>query len=274
MKEVLCGQPCGKPLPCGVHVCQRSCHSGPCQTSEQKCTQRCAIKRRDCGHPCNVPCHGHNPCPSSTCREPIKLRCPCGRLEKEIFCNVKPSESNENSTDNDLAQSLAQAFAVRTIDLSLQRKQQPQSQQQSQIECDDECRIIQRNKALAQALSINPDEPRATMPTYTDFLRDYARKNIEFIQTIERQFAQLIEETRRHQAAKRCHSFKPMKTNERHVIHELAEAYGLETHSMDPEPHRNVVAYATSGMCKIPPVLLSEMIRREKLKIPPPVTQI
>jgi len=112
------------------------------------------------------------------------------------------------------------------------------------------------------------------MPTYTDFLRDYARKNMEFVQTIERQFAQLVDETRRSQATKRCHSFKPMKIHERHVIHELGEFYGLETHSLDPEPHRNVVAYATAGMCKIPPVLLSEYVRREKLKVPPPVTQI
>ncbi|CAF5027212.1 unnamed protein product, partial [Rotaria magnacalcarata] len=29
LKEVLCGQPCGRPLPCGVHVCQRACHLGP-----------------------------------------------------------------------------------------------------------------------------------------------------------------------------------------------------------------------------------------------------
>jgi transcriptional repressor NF-X1 len=65
-----------------------------------------------------------------------------------------------------------------------------------------------------------------------------------------------------------------MKTNERHLIHELATFYGLETQAMDPEPHRNVVAYASYGLCKIPSVTLSETIRREKLKVPPPVTLI
>lgn len=254
-----------------MHSCQRSCHSGPCQTVEQKCTQKCTIKRRDCDHPCNAPCHGHDPCPLTTCREAIRVRCPCGRLEKDIVCNVKPSESNASNADNNLAQSLAQAFAVRTIDLSLQRKQQPS---QPQLECDDECRVIQRNRNLAQALSINPEEPRATMPVYTEFLRDYARKYLDFIQLVERQFAQLVEETRRHQVSKRCHSFKPMKKNERHVIHELAEYYGLETHSMDPEPNRNVVAYASYGVCKIPPVTLSDSMRREKLKVPPPATSV
>jgi transcriptional repressor NF-X1 len=201
----------------------------------------------------------------------IKVRCPCGRLVKDIVCNTKLNESNQEKDDTDLAQSLAQALSVRTIDLSLVRKQQPQQQQ---LECDDECRIIQRNKDLAKALQINLDEPRQSQIVYTDFLRDYAKKNLEFVQTIERQFAQLVEETQRHRVAKRCHSFKPMKINERHLIHELASFYGLETQAMDPEPHRNVVAYASYGMCKIPSVTLSETIRREKLKVPPPVTLI
>jgi len=191
---------------------------------------------------------------------------------KDIICNIKSNEPNEGKDEADLTQSLVQALSVRTIDLSLTRKQQPQLQQQ--LECDDECRIIQRNKNFAQALSINPDEPRQSLIVYTDFLRDYAKKNLEFVQTIERQFNQLVEETQRHRVAKRCHSFKPMKINERHLIHELATFYGLETQAMDPEPHRNVVAYASYGMCKIPSITLSETIRREKLKIPPPVTLI
>lgn len=178
---------------------------------------------------------------------------------------------NEGQDNNDLAQSLAQALSVRTIDLSLSRKQQPVVQQ---LECDDDCRIIQRNKSLAEALAINLDEPRVTMTVYTDFLRDYAKRNIEFVQTIERQFAQLVEDTQRHRVTKRCHSFKPMKINERHVIHELGSFYGLETQAMDPEPNRNVVAYASYGVCKLPSVTLSETIRREKAKVPPPVTLI
>ena len=190
---------------------------------------------------------------------------------KDIVCNVKLNEFNEERDDVDLTQSIVQALSVRTIDLSLTRKQQ---QQQQQLECDDECRIQQRNRSLAQALSINLDEPRASPIVYTDFLRDYVKKNFEFVQLIERQFTQLVEETQRHRVSKRCHSFKPMKINERHLIHELATFYGLETQAMDPEPHRNVVAYASYGMCKIPSVTLSETSRREKLKVPPPVTLI
>lgn len=208
----------------------------------------------------------------TTCRELVKVQCPCGRLTKDIVCNTKPSESNMTKDNNDLAQSLAQALSVRTIDLSLSRKQQPSAPQQ--LECDDDCRVIQRNKMLAEALSINTDEPRPTAIVYTDFLRDYAKKNLEFVQTVERQLAQLVEDTQRHQVSKRCHSFKPMKKNERHVVHELASFYGLETQAMDPEPNRSVTAYGSFGTCKFPTVTLSETIRRERGKVPPPVTLV
>lgn len=118
------------------------------------------------------------------------------------------------------------------------------------------------------------DEPRPSAVIYTDFLRDYAKKNLEFVQSVERDLVQLIDDTHRHRVPKRCHSFKPMRKNERHVVHELASFYGLETQSMDPEPQRNVVAYAVSGVCKIPSTSLSESVRREKLKIPPPLTTL
>ena len=199
-------------------------------------------------------------------------RCPCGRLEKEVICNTKPKKPTEQKDDVDLTQSLVQALSVRTIDLALARKQQ--GPVAPQLECDDECRRIQRNKKLAEALSINPDEARATTVVYTDFLLDYAKRNSEFVQSVERDMAQLVEETRRLNAAKRCHAFKPMKKNERHVVHELATFYGLETQSMDPEPLRSVTAYAIAGLCKLPSILLSDMARREKTKIPPPVALI
>jgi transcriptional repressor NF-X1 len=268
---VLCGQPCGKPLSCGVHLCQRSCHVGQCQTADQKCPQRCTIKRTECNHSCNAPCHGQAPCPLTTCRETIKSRCPCGRLEKDIVCNIKPRETAERNDDIDLAQSLAHALSVRTIDISLARKQKTQ---QPQLECDDECRVQQRNRKVAQAFGINPDEQRLSTVVYTEFLRDYAKTNLDFVQSLEKDFTELVEMTQQHRATKRCHSFKPMKKTERHVIHELASFYGLETQSMDPEPFRNVVVFAALGISKIPFVSLSETIRREKSRVPPPVMMI
>lgn len=43
---------------------------------------------------------------------------------------------------------------------------------------------------------------------------------------------------------KRSHCFPPMKRDQRRIVHELAEVYGLESISYDSEPKRNVVITA------------------------------
>lgn len=44
--------------------------------------------------------------------------------------------------------------------------------------------------------------------------------------------------------ARKSHSFKVMPSNQRRVVHELAEFYGCQTESYDEEPNKNVVATA------------------------------
>ncbi|CAF3083819.1 unnamed protein product, partial [Rotaria sp. Silwood2] len=63
--------------------------------------------------------------------------------------------------------------------------------QRQELECD-ECRIIQQDENLAQALSINLNERRPSPIVYTNFLRDYARRNLELVQAIERKFSLLV----------------------------------------------------------------------------------
>ncbi|CAF3924168.1 unnamed protein product [Rotaria sp. Silwood1] len=164
------------------YTCQRSCHSGSCQSFDQKCTQRCNIKRHKCGHKCNLVCYGSEPCPITTCEAIIK---------NQINFNEKDSDSNLTSH--------IEALKIYIENSILARKRQ-----QQQLECDDECHVIQQNKNLTQAFSINLDELRQLPTVYTDFLRDYAKKNLEFVQTIERQLTQLIEET---QAVRRLIQF-------------------------------------------------------------------
>ncbi|CAO3697343.1 unnamed protein product [Rhizopus stolonifer] len=57
-----CGRPCEKPLPCGKHLCTKTCHNGPCLTEGESCTQYCNDSR-SCGHPCEERCHDDSPCP-------------------------------------------------------------------------------------------------------------------------------------------------------------------------------------------------------------------
>lgn len=43
-----------------------------------------------------------------------------------------------------------------------------------------------------------------------------------------------------------------MKEKRRRFIHELSEFYGIESHSMDPEPGRHVMVLARRGETKFP----------------------
>ena len=88
---------------CGLHACQRTCHSGPCANVSAvasasstdalsalivSCQQTCARPRRDCGHACALPCHPHAlECPiQSPCIVPVPATCECGRLSKSVTC--------------------------------------------------------------------------------------------------------------------------------------------------------------------------------------------
>ena len=87
---ISCGKRCGKPLYCNRHFCVKPCHPGECET---QCNQACKEIRSDnsCGHPCNAPCHGDLPCPSTNsnpCMEKIKLTCECGNLTTLVICSA------------------------------------------------------------------------------------------------------------------------------------------------------------------------------------------
>ncbi|CUA77138.1 FKBP12-associated protein 1 homolog [Schizosaccharomyces pombe 972h-] [Rhizoctonia solani] len=82
-----CGAPCGKPLDCGYHSCDRTCHVGDCGS----CAQICGKPRKKCGHPCPVPCHAPSACPSIdavACPTVITVTCPCGRITQPAPCGA------------------------------------------------------------------------------------------------------------------------------------------------------------------------------------------
>ncbi|CAF4616497.1 unnamed protein product [Rotaria socialis] len=255
--ETVCyRQPCGKFLLCTVHTCQRSC-----QSFDQKCTQQCNLKRRECGHKCNLVCHGDEPCPETICNAIVKVICPCAQVEhyeKNHILNIKPNEFNEKDSDFNLT-SYIESLKVYIENSILARKQQ------QQLECDDECHVILQNKNLTQAVSVKLDELRQLPTVYTDFLLGYAPKNLEFVETIQRQLTQLVEETQAVRRLIQFYSFTPMQFHERYLIHQSAPFYGLQTQATNPEPNRKTAACASCGICKIPSISLSETVVPEKL---------
>jgi transcriptional repressor NF-X1 len=60
-----CSKPCGKQLACGMHRCQRACHSGECGACEEEREKRCycgvTVVRESCGRQRNVRQTCHSP---------------------------------------------------------------------------------------------------------------------------------------------------------------------------------------------------------------------
>lgn len=106
---------------------------------------------------------------------------------------------------------------------------------------------MERNKKLAEALELtNVDHTPHTAPQYSPFLLEQAKFDPSFVSHVEETFKDLVETFRASPGrAAVSHHFKPMKRDQRRLIHELAEVYQLSSMSYDPEPKRNVVVMAT-----------------------------
>lgn len=60
--------------------------------------------------------------------------------------------------------------------------------------------------------------------------------------------------------------FKPMKTTERTFIHALAQDFGFDSESMDPEPHRHVAIFKTPRFVEAPMKTLAECARIRQIQ--------
>ncbi|KAH6900865.1 hypothetical protein BKA70DRAFT_1312767 [Coprinopsis sp. MPI-PUGE-AT-0042] len=91
--KVSCGTVCGKPMPCGFHLCESLCHSGDCGA----CTAPCGKTRKLClpnQHPCTLPCHAPSSCPETEpCESVVQITCPCGRVKQAVQCGKRVSNA-------------------------------------------------------------------------------------------------------------------------------------------------------------------------------------
>jgi transcriptional repressor NF-X1 len=126
------------------------------------------------------------------------------------------------------------------------------------LPCNDECARLERNRKLAFALDIDQSthvEGRDHIPYSTETLNLFA-ENSKWAQRQEREFRVFAnsEEEKRLR-------FKPMRPQERAFIHALAEDFGLDSESMDPEPHRHVMIWKTPRFVSAPNKTLAEALR-------------
>ncbi|KAI1344987.1 hypothetical protein F5Y15DRAFT_364398 [Xylariaceae sp. FL0016] len=222
--EPKCGLPCNGKLKCGAHLCGKLCHRpGDCEDADvsgSHCRQPCG-KTRSCGHLDMEPCHAPSACKEDKpCQAKTFITCDCQHRKQEVRCMA--------TTANPLPQ-------------------------RPTLKCDDECLRLQRNARLANALNIDPSTHMDDHVPYSDSTLKMFRDNSRWAQTYEREFRVFAAEP--HERRLR---FKPMKSHQRAFLHSLAEDFGLDSESSDPEPHRHVCLFKTPRFVSAPMKTLAQ----------------
>lgn len=265
---------------CG-HKCQRICHRNNCQDQEA-CTQPCVKERPHCAHKCGAKCHGDStPCPDTICQELVTIKCKCGFKSKTVKCMQKMYESETQLMFENMASEIKEMLQQgKSLDLDCFKSQEACKKKQETLECDEECLLAERNKALAQALQIDPNNPSSQSqtkhaPIYSEFVRNFAREDLNFVINIEKKFESLIAECNKMtNGTKKSLNLPVMKINERRFIHELASYYDIETQSFDPEPNRNVCLYAIKDKSSSPVILLSQFVETGRVNMINPMSRM
>jgi transcriptional repressor NF-X1 len=110
------------------------------------------------------------------------------------------------------------------------------------------------------ALNIDPSHTDDHIPYAADTINQYL-DNQTWAQGQEKQlraFAVNPDEKRLR--------FKPMKSHQRAFIHSLAQDFGFDTESMDPEPHRHVVIFKTPKFVMAPMKTLADCVRIKQMQ--------
>jgi transcriptional repressor NF-X1 len=230
-KEPRCGKPCGKRLKCGTHFCNNVCHGpGNCEDAGvpgSHCNQPC-LKLKSCGHVDTSPCHAPSACKEDQpCQGKTFVTCECQHRKQEVKCLAAKSNPHP---------------------------------ERAPLKCDDECLRMQRNAKLAAALNIDPATHTDDHVPYSDVTLEFCRDHMQWAQGYEREFRVFASDPEEKRLR-----FKPMKPNQRKFIHALAEDFGLDSESQDPEPHRHVSIFKTPRFVSAPNKTLSQCVKLRAL---------
>ncbi|KAL8721240.1 MAG: hypothetical protein Q9181_007753, partial [Wetmoreana brouardii] len=124
------------------------------------------------------------------------------------------------------------------------------------LTCDDECARLERNRKLALALKIDPEAHKDDHVPYSAETLRMFREHVKWGQEQEREFRVFAAD----ESEKRLR-FKPMPSHQRTFLHALAEDFGFDSESMDPEPHRHVAVFKTPRFVMAPMKTLAECVR-------------
>ncbi|ETS87639.1 hypothetical protein PFICI_01467 [Pestalotiopsis fici W106-1] len=188
------------------------------------CSQPCLKVRKSCDHVDTDQCHAPSACnEDKPCQAKTFVTCECQHRKQEVRCQA--SKSNPWP-------------------------------ERAPLKCDDECLRLQRNAKLAAALNIDPATHTDDHVPYSETTLKFFRDNAKWAQTYEREFRVFASDP----LEKRLR-FKPMKTHLRAFLHSLAEDFGLDSESQDPEPHRHVAIFKTPRFVSAPTKTLGQCVK-------------
>uniref|UniRef100_A0A0K8V596 Protein shuttle craft n=1 Tax=Bactrocera latifrons TaxID=174628 RepID=A0A0K8V596_BACLA len=257
-----CGLACGKALPCGRHKCIKTCHEGACQAAGEVCKQHCTKSRTTCGHKCMSPCHDGD-CPDTPCKEMVEVQCECGNRKQMRLCHDLAREFSRIATAQ-LASSMAEMQRGNYMELSEILAPVKINKTNKTLDCNEECRLLERNRRLAIGLQIrNPDVPQKLQTKYSDFIRNCAKRDPTLVKSIHDALTTLVKLAKESKQKSRSHSFPTMNREKRQLVHEMCEMFGVESVAYDAEPNRNVVATAYKDRSWLPATSIMEVMQRE-----------
>ncbi|KAH0538170.1 hypothetical protein FGG08_005228 [Glutinoglossum americanum] len=157
------------------------------------------------------------------CTYKVMITCKCQHLKQELKCNASKNGGGSSAAS---------------------------------LKCDDECARLERNRRLALALNIDLETHKDDHIPYSSDTLEIFQEHPKWSQAQERIFRIFAVD----ENEKRLR-FKPMPPRQRAFIHALADDFGLDSESMDPEPHRHVAVFKTPRFVALPMKTLAECVR-------------
>ena len=129
------------------------------------------------------------------------------------------------------------------------------------LKCDDECLRVERNRKLALALNVDPEAHKDDHIPYSSQTLQFFQQSTKWAQTQERELRVFAADDNEKRLR-----FKPMPAHQRAFLHSLAEDFGFDSESVDPEPHRHVFVFKTPRFFMAPMKTLTECVRIRTLE--------
>ncbi|CAG9531687.1 unnamed protein product [Cercopithifilaria johnstoni] len=192
-----------------------------------------------------------------SCATKVVITCSCLRKSSEMHCSDVEKAYQKLLSLKVMEDNYSNMYAEKRL-----LKRNLSTDKYCCLPCDVECQRALRNKKMAEILNISRPYEADSASAYTTFLKNKLRTNYEDILDIEDTLIELLHDLdAQPNVTSVAHSFLPMHSELRRIIHEYSGHFGIETVSYGQEPQRNVVAIAKRNVSCMPAILLTAIKR-------------